>query len=358
MGCVDIMIKFEEKFLDIMNFPERQPDFNNILNVLDKKVPKENTLFEFSLNPLLEAKLAGYDFVPESEEDIHACKIKAYANAGYDYTTVRASDFLFKHANNNHGLATVSLNESGVIFDRESFEAYKWENPDDYYNGRIERIEKYLPEGMKFIVCGPGGVLENVMTLTGYDNLCYMLADDPELVEEIFEQVGTRILEYYSAIIDCDSVGAIISNDDWGFNTHTLLSPSDMKKYVFPQHKKITELSHKHGKPVILHSCGQLEKVYDDIINHMKYDGKHSYEDKIMPVEAAYEQLQGKIAVLGGLDMNFICKSTPQEIYDRSCNMLEKAKSGGYALGTGNSVPKYVPFENYFAMIAAVNYNR
>ena len=34
--------------------------------------------------------------------------------------------------------------------------------------------------------------------------------------------------------------------------------------------------------------------------------------------------------------------------------MLERTeKRGGYAPGTGNSVPDYVPDENYFAMISA-----
>jgi uroporphyrinogen decarboxylase len=34
--------------------------------------------------------------------------------------------------------------------------------------------------------------------------------------------------------------------------------------------------------------------------------------------------------------------------------MLEiSANRGGYGLGTGNSVPEYVPQENYFAMISA-----
>jgi uroporphyrinogen decarboxylase len=34
--------------------------------------------------------------------------------------------------------------------------------------------------------------------------------------------------------------------------------------------------------------------------------------------------------------------------------MLERSASrGGYALGTGNSVPKYIPDEHYFAMISA-----
>jgi uroporphyrinogen decarboxylase len=38
--------------------------------------------------------------------------------------------------------------------------------------------------------------------------------------------------------------------------------------------------------------------------------------------------------------------------------MLERTRGkGGYALGTGNSVPSYVPLANYYAMIAAANFN-
>jgi uroporphyrinogen decarboxylase len=34
--------------------------------------------------------------------------------------------------------------------------------------------------------------------------------------------------------------------------------------------------------------------------------------------------------------------------------MLERASErGGFALGTGNSVPEYVPDENFFALIRA-----
>ena len=53
-----------------------------------------------------------------------------------------------------------------------------------------------------------------------------------------------------------------------------------------------------------------------------------------------------------------LCRKTPQEIYERSCKMLEKTQDkGGYALGSGNSIPYYVPFENYLAMISAVTVN-
>jgi uroporphyrinogen decarboxylase len=57
--------------------------------------------------------------------------------------------------------------------------------------------------------------------------------------------------------------------------------------------------------------------------------------------------------------VDFVCRSTPAEVHARSRAMLERAGArGGYALGTGNSVPEYVPLEKYFAMISAANRER
>lgn len=128
-----------------------------------------------------------------------------------------------------------------------------------------------------------------------------------------------------------------------------------MKKYVYPWHKKIADVAHKNNKPVILHSCGYVLDVMDDIANKLGYDGKHSYEDNIMSVEEFYDQWKGKIAVLGGIDVDFLIKSSIDDIRKRSHDMIERSlDSGGYALGTGNSVPVYIPEEKYFAMLSAI----
>jgi uroporphyrinogen decarboxylase len=114
------------------------------------------------------------------------------------------------------------------------------------------------------------------------------------------------------------------------------------------------EVAHKASKPCILHSCGYFEQVIEDVIVLMRYDGRHSYEDKICPVEEAYELLAGRIAVMGGIDMDFMTRKTPREIYDRATAMLQRSKErGGYFLGTGNSVPETIPFDNYLAMTQA-----
>ena len=129
-----------------------------------------------------------------------------------------------------------------------------------------------------------------------------------------------------------------------------------MREYVFPWHKKIVETIHAAGKPVILHSCGNYTQIIDDLIDDLQYDGRHSYEDNIIPIEEAYESLHGRIAVIGGIDVDFLCKKTPEEVEKRCRLMLERTwERGGYALGSGNSIAHYIPDENYLAMLRAAH---
>jgi uroporphyrinogen decarboxylase len=328
----------------------REPNFENLLKVLRCEEPDRPTLFEFFLNQRLYKRLAGAQWSEETDlPSWYGNMILAFGRAGYDYATVNGSFFRFP-SGEKAAEKTISLNDGVVITDRNSFDVYPWSipNPAEYDSLALE-----LPRGMKFIVCGPGGVLENVISLVGYDNLCFLLADDPALVGDIFDAVGSRLVRHYELVAKYGTVGACISNDDWGFKTQTMLSIADMRKYVFPWHKRIVETIHAGGKPAILHSCGNLEPVMEDIIADMRYDGKHSYEDVICPVEESYRRWGGRIAILGGIDMDFICRSTTDEIEQRSRDMLARSVGkGGYALGTGNSVPEYIDDEKYFAMIS------
>lgn len=192
------------------------PDFNNILAVLSKSRPARPTLFEFFLNGPLNARLAGK--VPSCPEDISGqlTLINAFRNAGYDYATLDIPGFGFPSGERRRG-ASISLNEGAVIADRSSFDSYAWMDPLEADYGLLDRLAPELPEGMKFIVRDPCGVLENVIALVGYDDLCYMTIDDMPLVADIFEAVGSRLVEYYKRCVSHEAVGAIIGNDDWGF---------------------------------------------------------------------------------------------------------------------------------------------
>jgi uroporphyrinogen decarboxylase len=93
----------------------------------------------------------------------------------------------------------------------------------------------------------------------------------------------------------------------------------------------------------------------DDIIYDIKYDSKHSFEDNIIPVEDAYDKWGSDIAILGGLDVNFLSNKSPDQIYMRAKQIVEKSEAkGGYALGSGNSLTAYIPTDNIYAMFKAI----
>lgn len=332
----------------------RSPNFDNVRRVLAGEKPERTTLFEFFLNNPLIEKLTGEKIDIANPISSRIINIHAYVKSGYDYVTIGAG-FRFKKPE-IHKEKSVSLNAGAMITDRKSFNEYPWQSPDEFDYSEIDRLEKELVKGMKFIAWGPGGVLENMISLVGYDNLCYMIADEPALVGDIAEAIGSRLVRHYEILGQFKSVGAMISNDDWGFKTQPMLSPEDMRKYIVPWHRKIAGAIHKAGCPAILHSCGNLESLMDDIIDDIGYDAKHSYEDAIIPVEEAYERWGDRIAILGGIDLNFLCLSTPEKIRERCVNMLRRAsEKGAYALGSGNSIPDFVPYDNYMAMISSID---
>jgi uroporphyrinogen decarboxylase len=331
----------------------RQPDFRNIQKVLRKERPDRPTLFEFFLNGPLYRKLAGPRWNEgTSLADEFRRLAFAFAAAGYDYATVRGSPFGFPRRDQRRA-QTVSLNECAVVTDRKSFDACGWTDPQESDYAALDEVAADLPRGMKLMVCGPGGVLENVIRMAGYDNLCLLLADDPALASDLFEAVGARLVRHYACAVRHRSVGIVMSNDDWGFKTQPMLSPADMRKYVFPWHQRIVETAHRAGLPAVLHSCGNQSELMEDIVTRLGYDGKHSFEDAIEPIEAAYARYGGRIALLGGIDLDFLLRASCEDVRARSAAMLAAAGKGGYALGTGNSVPEYIPDDKYFAMTSA-----
>ena len=88
-------------------------------------------------------------------------------------------------------------------------------------------------------------------------------------------------------------------------------------------------------------------------------DAKHSFEDKILPIEEAYEKWHDRIPLFGGFDVDYLCRSSQDEIKRRVAAMMERTKDrGGWAIGSGNSIPVYIPAQNYMAMVeAAIGYN-
>jgi len=90
----------------------------------------------------------------------------------------------------------------------------------------------------------------------------------------------------------------------------------------------------------------------EDLISDVGIDAKHSFEDAIIPVQDFQQKYGDRIAVLGGLDVNILANSTPDQVRQKTRFLIETCGARGrYAVGSGNSIPSYVPVENYLAMV-------
>jgi len=245
--------------------------------------------------------------------------------------------------------------QTGVIEDWKDFESYRWEDPEtiaEEGNEGLEWVCDHVPSGMG-VVTGAGTALEPVMWLMGIKNFYVSLYRKPDLVEAMFEKVAElNIARFKLASETSRKILAFWGSDDWGYRNGLMISPAMMRRWVFPVHKKMAEIAHSRGSLYILHSCGDLKAIMDDIIDYIKVDAKHSFEDTYLPVTEAKRRYGRRIGLIGGVDMDVLSRKDAKEVREYVSQILEICKpGGGYCLGSGNTVANYVPLENYLTMI-------
>lgn len=251
------------------------------------------------------------------------------------------------------GLRHYMEEHQGPIATWADYEQYPWPDPQAATTPALEWYQKNLPDDM--CVIGSGGfghIAEHLSWVMGYETLSLALYDQRDLVKAISDRVIAGQRQCLERILQFDRVKICWGSDDMGFKTQTLISPADMREFVLPGHKLLAERSHATGRPYILHSCGNLNSIYDDLINDVKIDGKHSYEDVIEDPVAVKQKYGQHFAVLGGIDLDFLCRANAKQIRQRVRRTLDACMpGGGYVLGTGNSVANYVPLDSYLTML-------
>ncbi len=241
----------------------------------------------------------------------------------------------------------------GPITSWAEFDAYPWPEQSQVTSNALEWYEKHLPDDMCVIASGGfAHFAEHLAWLMGYQTLCFALYDQRDLVQAIAE----RLMEFYvpalERMLEFERVKIVWGSDDMGFKTGTLISPADLREFVLPGHEKMAEMAHDTGRPYLLHSCGNLTNILPDLLDNVKIDAKHSFEDTIEDVRQVKHTYGQRIALLGGIDVDFLCRSSPEQVRSRVQETLEICQpGGGYCLGTGNSVANYIPLENYLVLL-------
>lgn len=318
----------------------------------------------FADQPIMEAVL-GSAFPAAMGRDRDANRARAdaliafYRQLGYDYvpvsigsvfqrTTASAADT----AALSKGMRNWDNSTTGQIASWADFEAYPWPDAEAVDYSPAEQMLARIPDDMGAIAMGSGGVLEWVMWLMGYEMFAMAIYDQPDLVEAIFERVVDTLATTCRNMLDLGDYIAYFVGDDMGHSSGTMVSPAVLRRYVFPGQKRLVDIAHDHGVPFLLHSCGNLAAVMEDLIDDVGIDGKHSFEDKIESVESLHARYGRRIALLGGVDVDLMVRGTEEQVRARTRQLLDAlGPSGSWCLGTGNSVANYIPVGNYLAML-------
>lgn len=331
-----------------------QPDFSQFLNVLRRTGrPDHLPFYEHIASPGFIARRTGTDFsrIPAGSREYWQIYVDFWLGMGFDCVPMEIG--LRCPLGAGHGAVTEGSEAHVVIANRKDFDSYPWpdeSNPIEF--SHFETVASLLPDGAKIVGGVCAGPYEWVSQMMGTIGLSYALVDDPELVELVFGKIGSLHASAVRQLATMDFIGALRQGDDLGFKTSTFLSPDLLRQLVFPIYKRMVALAHAQNKPFILHSCGNLEAVYDDLIDDCKIDAKHSFEDIILPVAEFKKRYSNRVTALGGLDVDVICRSTEDEVRAYARKQIEACFADGFwALGTGNSLTDYMPVENYIAVL-------
>ncbi len=349
--------------------PKPDPDIEGLRRVLQRGPSDRVPLVELAIAEETLTALHGRPLLPLSRQEglsrfgeAVRQRIQLWRALGYDYYRVRAEipfetqtlaarDTAQFGAGQRHW-----VNEhEGLIQSLQDFEAYPWPAPAAVDFSAAEAAQSGLPDGMGLIGFS-GGVLEWSSSLLGLESMMLLLYDEPELVKAVVDRVGQTIYDALRVFCTMDKVFALWLGDDMGFKTATLLQPQHLRQYILPWHQRYAELAHQSGRLFLLHSCGHLEAIMPDLLQDVRIDAKHSFEDVIVPVEQFKERWGKRVAVLGGVDVDLLSRGTEEDVRRRTGQILAAcAPGGGYACGSGNSITNYMPPENYLAMLETIH---
>lgn len=240
----------------------------------------------------------------------------------------------------------------GAVTTWEEFEAYPWPSPSDADLSVFEFFDRRCRDNMR--VFHLVDVWEVVVGFFGLESLCYALYEDRDLVDAMFEKVGTFAVGMTEAVCDFDCYAGVYVADDLAFKTSMFMAPDMLRELVIPWHRRIAEIAHKHNKLFLFHCCGDMYPLMDDYIDDVRIDAKHSFEESIVPVTEVKRRFGDRLSLLGGMDVDFLARQSLAEIAAKTREILEICvPGGGYFLGSGNWVTSYIPPENYLAMVQA-----
>jgi len=333
-----------------------RPDIEQFVLTLKRGKGSFVPLAELGVHPKIKARFIGREIETLADD------VEFWYKAGYDYIKLQpVADF-------NPGKIgleeNLTFNEDGTLFRKwasenrgviasvEEFERYQFPSKSDFDYSKFEQVRSLLPEGMG-VIGQYGDIFTMTWEMMGFEAFSLAIYENPDLVKILNDKLGELVLSMFEYYAHSDSVDVIWYSDDIAFTQGLLVSPDTLRQYLFPWLKKIGDLAKEARKPFMYHTDGVLWDVMEDILA-CGVDALHPIEPKAMDIAEVKRRYGERLCLIGNVDVDLLARGTPDEIRNRvRFNIANIGYNGGYCVGSGNSIPEYVKFENYLALLDA-----
>ena len=293
-------------------------------------------------------------------------EVEFFYQAGYDFARtscglidvsgVHNKDFVSEENQQNlsSGKRVWAEEHAGVIQTAEDIYSYPWPDPETMdYSDFFEKA-KYLKPGMK-IVSVLGKIFTTAWQLFGLEKFSEMLYDNPKVIDKLLELLGDIQIRILKKVVKMDFVGAVLISDDVAYGTGPMMSPKWLKERIFSFYRTMAEICRDADKPFIYHSDGEMTLLIDMIIE-TGFNALHPIEPESMDIYKVREMVGNRLCLLGNIRVHTLSVGTQDEIAELvKDRVLNLGHSGAYCVGSSNSIPDYIPLENYKTMIRTSN---
>lgn len=233
---------------------------------------------------------------------------------------------------------------------------YPWPNADWWdvsdLREKIERINDKTEYHLRFDL---GSIFETSWQLRGYEQFLLDLGTEDPIAEHILENITLALLGIGEKVLDAAKgmIDIVCTWDDVGTQTNLMISPQTFHQLLYPRHKRVNEMVHKFGVPILFHCDGAIfpliEEFIDmgiDILDPLQPDARG------MNMPIINERFGKRIGFHGGIDIqNTLPHGTPdqvrQEVRDR-VNLF--GRESVFVLASAHYIQADTPIENVLAM--------
>ena len=244
-------------------------------------------------------------------------------------------------------------NVEGFVLSEPTLDGYAFPNPLDRrcYEGIPEKIGRF-PDRFRVFEIG-FSLYERAWTLRGMENLMLDFYDHPKFVHALLTAIADYNIAQVHKAVQYD-IDAVYFGDDWGQQHGLQMGARLWREFILPQLKRMYGAVRKAGKFVMIHSCGDVDELFDDLIE-AGLNCFNPFQPEVMDIDQLLPRYRGRLAFHGGLStQRTLPFGTVSDVRAEVSHLLEMGCDGGYIFAPAHDVEGDVPLENMLAVIETV----